>query len=99
MVSLLPGPPLGPRVRQSSDPRVTVALATYKRRDVLPRAMKSVLDQTFADLELVVVDDEPSAETEALVASFADPRVRYVAHDVNRRLPAARNTGIRAARG
>lgn len=79
-------------------PRVSVVLATYQRQNVLARAVRSVLDQTMADWELIVVDDEPSEETQAIVASFDDPRIRYVRHEQNKGLCAARNTGIRAAR-
>jgi glycosyltransferase involved in cell wall biosynthesis len=79
-------------------PAVSVILATYRRQDLLPRAIGSVMAQTMPDWELVVVDDEPSPATEEIVASFADPRVRYVAHPENRGLCAARNTGIAAAK-
>ena len=82
-----------------SAPRASVILATYRRPQVLPRAIRSVLDQTCGDWELLVVDDEPSAETARIVASFPDVRIRYVPHDRNRGLCAARNTGIRQARG
>lgn len=80
-------------------PVVSVIIATYKRQALLPRAIESVIAQTFQDWELIVVDDEPSSETRAIVAGFADPRIRYHAHPVNAGLCAARNTGIRAARG
>lgn len=84
--------------RDGPRPRVSVILTTYKRQGVLPRAIQSVIDQTMDDWELIIVDDEPSPETAALVESFADGRIRYVAHDRNRGLCAARNTGIGAAR-
>jgi len=78
-------------------PRVSVVMATYRRQDVLPCAIRSVIDQTMTDWELLVVDDEPSEATEGVIASFEDPRIRYLAHDRNRGLCAARNTGIRNA--
>lgn len=80
-------------------PKVSVVLATYKRQDVLPRAIQSVVDQTLPDWELLLVDDEPSDDTQAIAESFGDGRIRYLRHERNRGLCAARNSGIRAARG
>ena len=80
-------------------PTVSVVIPTYNRADLLPRAIDSVLDQTHDDLELVVVDDGSTDNTEAVVESYDDPRVRYVAHETNRGANVARNTGIEAADG
>lgn len=99
MSAFRPGPALPPRPPHDDDPAVTVVLPTFRRRDVLPRAMTSVLQQTYGDFELIVVDDEPSDETRAVALGTGDARVRYVAHAHNLGLPAARNTGIRHGRG
>lgn len=80
-------------------PRISVLIATHNRRDVLPRALQSVLHQTFDDIEIVVVDDEPDERTAAVVKSLGDPRIRYIRHDENRGLSAARQTGVNAATG
>jgi len=58
-----------------------------------------VLDQTYEDIELIVVDDGSTDGTEKVVRSFNNPRIRYIRHEQNRGAAAARNTGIRAARG
>lgn len=99
MHAFTPGPPLARRGAEPGDPAVSVVLPTYRRPDVVRRAIDSVLGQTFADLELLVVDDEPSEATRAAVEEVGDARIRYLAHDRNLGLPAARNSGIRAARG
>lgn len=83
---------------RQTPPRVSVVLATYRRQAVLPRAIQSVIDQTLPDWELLVVDDEPNDETRQLVTAFDDPRVRYLRHDQNRGVSAARNTGIENAK-
>lgn len=83
----------------SSTPAVSAIITTYRRPDVLSRAVHSVLSQTMTDVEVLVVDDEPSAEVRSIVEAIDDPRVRYLAHTENKGLSAARNTGIRAARG
>lgn len=80
-------------------PTVSVVIPAYNREATLGRAMDSVLAQTLADLELIVVDDASTDGTARVAAGYADPRVRLLRHDANRRAAAARNTGIRAARG
>ena len=65
----------------------------------MPRAINSVLNQEYRDLEIIVVDDAGTDNTEEVVAAIGDDRVRYVRHEENKRVAAARNTGVRAARG
>lgn len=78
--------------------QVSVIIPTYNRADMVGDAIQSVLDQTYGDWELIVVDDGSTDDTRAVVARFNDSRIRYI-HQENRGLPAARNTGIRAAQG
>jgi len=80
---------------------VSVIIPTYEGAETLPRAIESVLDQTFADLELLVVDDGSTDDTREVVLDYvaADDRVAYVPHEVNRGASAARNTGIEHASG
>ncbi len=80
-------------------PVVSVVITTYNRADMLGRAIQSVLDQTYRDFELIVVDDCSTDNTKGLVRAFVDVRLCYICHDQNRRLPAARNTGMRATQG
>jgi len=81
-------------------PLVTVIIPTYKRASLVLRAIRSVQNQTYKNLEIIVVDDASPDDTEEVVKSFADTRVRYIRHERNRGLAAAgRNTGIRAAHG
>jgi len=78
---------------------VSVILPTYNRAHLVGRAIQSVLNQTYRDFELIVVDDGSADETEEVVKGFNDPRIRYIRHEINKGSAAARNTGIRAARG
>jgi O-antigen biosynthesis protein len=80
-------------------PRVSVIVPTYNRADVLPRAIRSVLAQSWTDLELLVVDDGSTDATAEVVARHGDPRVRYLRQPQNAGVSAARNRGLRAARG
>jgi len=63
------------------------------------RAIQSVLDQTYEDFELIVVDDGSTDNTEEVVKNFGNDKIRYIRHEENKGAAAARNTGIRAARG
>ena len=81
------------------NPKVSVIVATHNRADLLPRAVDSVLAQTYGDYEIVIVDDCSSDDTSAVIAEFSDQRIRSFRHDRNRGQSAAINTGIAHARG
>jgi glycosyltransferase involved in cell wall biosynthesis len=67
---------------------------------VLPQAIESVLEQTFPDFELLVVDDGSTDKTAVLIPQlFPDKRLRLIQHQRNRGVAAARNTGIIASKG
>ncbi|OGZ55611.1 MAG: hypothetical protein A3J04_00620 [Candidatus Ryanbacteria bacterium RIFCSPLOWO2_02_FULL_47_14] len=78
---------------------VSIGLPTYNRAHLLSRAIESVLAQSFTDFELIVVDDGSTDNTEELVKSFQDRRIRYLKHENNRGLMASRNTALRESHG
>jgi len=80
-------------------PLVSVVIPTYRRASLVPRAIRSVQNQTYKNIEIIVVDDASPDNTEEMVRSIGDSRIRYLRHDQNKGLPAGRNTGIRAAVG
>ena len=81
-------------------PRVTVIIATYNWSSVLPYSIGSVLRQTFADFELLVVGDGCTDDSEQVVASIDDPRVRWINLPANTRHQSGpNNEGLRQARG
>lgn len=79
-------------------PKVTVIIPTFNRARYLATAIQSVLDQTFSDYELIVVDDGSTDGTEAVLAGFRDPRLRVLCQE-NRGISAAMNAGLQAAQG
>lgn len=84
---------------EDKGPLVSAIIPTYKRPKLVTRAIRSVLNQTVQDIEIIVVDDASPDDTETAVLSVGSSRVRYIRHESNRGLPASRNTGIHAARG
>ena len=91
-------PPLAGIATVQAPKLVSVVIPTRDRADVVGRAIHSVLDQTWPDLELIVVDDGSTDGTETVVAGFADRRIRLI-RGGKAGAGAARNEGIRRARG
>jgi len=79
-------------------PRVSVVMPTFNRAKELPRSIHSVLSQTVRNLELIIVDDASTDDTERVVASFDDNRIRYERLTKNVGGAEARNVGIWMAR-
>lgn len=82
----------------SAAPFFSVVVPAFNRAAVLEIALRSVLDQTFQDFEIVVVDDGSTDNPAAVVERIGDPRVRLIRQE-NQGGAAARNTGIDAAIG
>lgn len=79
-------------------PLVGVVIPTYNRADLVLRAVRSVLGQTWRDLDLVVVDDGSTDGTVDRLAAIDDPRLRVIAQ-ANGGVARARNRGLAEARG
>ncbi len=79
-------------------PLVSVVIPAYNAERFLGRAMRSALAQTYAHLELIVVDDGSTDGTAEVIRSFRDRRVQHLSQP-NRGQGAARNLGIRASAG
>jgi len=79
-------------------PAVSVIIPAYNQGHYLRQAVQSVLDQSYDDFEIVVVDDGSTDNTREVVGLFSDPRICYV-YQENQGLSAARNTGIGHASG
>jgi len=80
--------------------KVSVIITTYQQPDFLSEAIESILTQTFNDLELIVVNDDPlGQETEKIVLSYNDPRIIYIKNEKNFKGAKSLNIGLRAAKG
>lgn len=78
---------------------ISVVIPTYNRERTIGRAIDSVLQQTYQDIEIIVVDDCSSDHTEQVAIGYHDDRIRFIRHDTNQGACAARNTGIDHAQG
>ncbi len=101
MVPLLVDEAVQPEIRGGavSSPALTVIIPTHNRAQLVCRAIRSVLSQTFRDFEIIVVDDASTDDTREAVSGLADPRIRLVRREKNGGAAASRNTGIAVARG
>ncbi len=82
-----------------SQPLVSVIIPTHNRSRTLGAAIFSVLTQTYKNIEVIVVDDGSSDETDNILENINDKRLRALRLEKNRGASAARNIGIKAARG
>lgn len=80
-------------------PLFSIIMATYNRSHLLPRAIASVLNQTYQNFELLIVDDASTDSTEEVCYSFKDERIFYHKHQQNKGALASKNKGIDLARG
>lgn len=79
---------------------ISIVMATYNRAALLPRAIDSILAQSWREWELIVVDDGSTDDTAAVMAErYADPRIRYHRLERNRGATYARNYGLDRVRG
>lgn len=79
-------------------PKVSVVIPTYNRAHIVGEAIQSVLAQTYTNLEVIVVDDGSTDDTDACVGRLADPRVRYLKRP-HAGVSATRNAAIAVATG
>jgi len=73
--------------------KVSVIIPTYNRADKITASIQSVLDQTYEDFELIVIDDASSDDTESVVNGIGDDRIRYHRMSENGGAARARNAG------
>jgi len=83
----------------ASVPAVSVIMPTRNRAELLKRSIASIRAQTFADFELIVINDGSTDHTAEVLAAVGDPRLRVIHNALGGGAAAARNAGIAAARG
>lgn len=79
------------------NPKASVIIPTYKRPHLIGRAIKGVLKQTYQNFEIVIIDDSPNDETEKVVKTFNDGRIKYIRNEIKKGNPGAKNQGVKKA--
>lgn len=78
--------------------KVSIIIPTYNRSHLLLRSVQSILNQTYKEFEIIIVDDGSIDNTEEVIKTIRDPRIKYIKNLENKGACAARNTGIKAAK-
>lgn len=88
-------------MRTDSRPFFSIVIPVYNRSLLIKKAIECIIDQTFSNWELVIVDDASTDNTSEIVSEFCkkDPRVKLIKHATNKERGEARNTGIKNAVG
>lgn len=86
---------------QSFEPKVSIILPTFNRAHYLPDTIQSILDQSYSDFELIVVDDGSTDHTEQIIRDLRTHsfHIKYIKLPENRGIGFARDQGLQHARG
>lgn len=77
---------------------ISVILAVYNSEHFIGEAIQSILNQTLADFELIIINDGSTDRSEDVILSFQDPRIRYYKQE-NKGVAGAKNAGLKQAKG
>lgn len=81
------------------NPKVSVIMPTYNAQEYIDKTMESILNQTFNDYEIIIIDDCSSDKTLDIVEKFHDPRIKIYINEVNKGVAFSRNMAIEHSRG
>lgn len=84
---------------QKKEPLVSILMLTYNRASYLKQAIESVLQQSYQNFELIIIDDGSTDNTTSVLAGFKDARIRLVLHKENKGLLARRQESLLLAQG
>ncbi len=86
-------------MQHESNPMISVIMPVYNGEKYLKEAIDSILNQTYGDFELIILNDGSTDYTEEIILSYDDPRIAYVENDKNLQIVQALNKGIELAKG
>ena len=78
---------------------ISVVIPTYNRADIISKSIESVLNQTYRNIELIIVDDGSTDDTVKSLENIKDKRLRILQLEKNSGMCAARNAGANVAKG
>lgn len=79
--------------------KISIIICTYNRANLLPKAINSVLSQSYGDFELIIIDDASTDSTSEVVSGFTDSRIKYHKNKNNLGISKSRNLGVSLASG
>jgi glycosyltransferase involved in cell wall biosynthesis len=83
----------------NKNPLFSILIPTFNREKILPIAVESVLNQTFSDFELIIVDNGSTDNTKKVIEDYSDERIKYYWQNGSGSPANPRNTGITIAKG
>lgn len=78
---------------------ISVIIPTYNRADIVIDAINTILNQTYQNFEIIIIDDGSTDNTKQVIKEINDPRIRYIYQENSGRPSCARNKGIKIATG
>jgi len=78
---------------------ISIIMPVYNRQDTITYSISSIVSQTYTYFELIVIDDGSTDKTASIVQSFSDNRIKYIGLNENVGAAAARNIGLKRAKG
>jgi len=86
--------------RINTYPLVSIVMPIYNsNKNYLEKSIFSCLNQTYRNIELIIVEDGSENDSEDFIKSIQDKRIKYIKKDKNEKIPAALNTGFKASKG
>lgn len=84
-----------------NNPKVTVVMSSYNRKDYIKEAIESILNQTYQNFEFIIIDDCSQKETQDVIEQYAknDERIIFLKNEHNMGQALTRNRGLEIARG
>lgn len=86
-------------LNKTEKPEITVLMSVFNGQKYLKEAIESILNQTFRNFELLIINDGSSDSSEQIVRSYTDHRIKFVINEKNQGLPFSLNRGIELSRG
>lgn len=80
-------------------PKVSVIMAVFNGEKYLTESINSILKQTYSDFEFIIIDDSSTDQSQTIIKSFRDQRIRFFKNQTNRGLPYSLNRGIKISQG
>ena len=78
---------------------ISVIMSAYNSEETIKETINSILNQTYKDFELIIVNDKSTDNTESIIKSFKDERIKLINNKKNLGLPASLNKAIKVAKG